>query len=89
MTNIETCADRTLVRAIVQRHVSRLTGNPRQELRPATHRLIARVFDSIESDGDLAALEVTLSNCLIAVNAKLAQIKLDERDAKAALGEGA
>lgn len=83
MTDLRTLPDRTALREVVRYLVSRRLGDPRHELQPATHRLIARVFDSIDRGDDLAGLEVTLRPCLIAVN--VGKMKLGE----AALGGGA
>lgn len=84
MIDLRTLSDRAAVRAIVLYLVSRRVGDPRRELRPSTHRLIARVFDSIENGGDLAALEVTLGQCLMAVNVTQARARHREQEAATA-----
>lgn len=81
MIDLRTLPDRTALREVVRYLTSRRLGDSRHELQPATHRLIARVFDSIEQGDDLAALEVTLRQCLIAVN--LGQMRYRDQEAAA------
>ena len=86
MIDLRTISDRAAVRAVVRYLVSRRVGKPDHELQPASHRLIARVFNSIDHGDDLQELRLTLAQCLASVTD--AQMKLAESAALAASGEG-
>lgn len=81
MIDLLTISDRAAVRAVVRYLVSRRIGKPGRELQPASHRLIARVFDLIENGDDLVELDVTLMQCLIAV--QVDQMRYRDREQEA------
>ncbi len=76
MTDLRNLSGRAAVRSITRHLVSRRLGDPNHELRPATHRLIGKVFDAIESGEDLQALGIVLSQCAAHVDDVLVEISL-------------
>ncbi|WP_449223497.1 hypothetical protein [Azotobacter vinelandii] len=75
MIDLRTLSNQAALRELTRYLVSRRVSDPRHELQPSTHRLIARVCSSIDRGDDLVALEVTLRQCLIAVNVMQARAR--------------